>query len=67
MGTKVLGGVNKGETVEVEVESNGERSTIEADYVLVAIGRKPNNLDLNLEETGISYDKRGFIDINDDC
>ena len=66
MATKVVGGENKGDYVELQLESKGEKSTLEADYVLVAVGRSPNTQDLNLDAMGISYDKRGFIDVNDD-
>ncbi len=37
------------------------------DYVLVAVGRKPNTTDLGLENTMIEVDKAGFIKIDNMC
>jgi pyruvate/2-oxoglutarate dehydrogenase complex dihydrolipoamide dehydrogenase (E3) component len=34
-------------------------------HVLLATGRKPNTVDLGLEEAGIATDKRGYISVND--
>jgi dihydrolipoamide dehydrogenase len=45
------------------VLSNG--TTIEADRVLVATGRKPNTKDLGLESVGIVAGPRGFIGVDD--
>jgi dihydrolipoamide dehydrogenase len=35
-------------------EAKGEEKTIEADYVLVTVGRRPNTDELGLEELGAS-------------
>ena len=37
---------------------------IDADVVLIAVGRKPNTSGLGLEELGLVTDKHGFIEIN---
>ena len=37
---------------------------IDADVVLIAVGRKPNTSGLGLEELGLATDKYGFIEIN---
>ncbi len=47
-----------------EVGIEGHESVI-CDRVLVAVGRKPNTDDLNLEAVGISTDRRGCININE--
>jgi dihydrolipoamide dehydrogenase len=39
--------------------------TAEADIVLIGVSRRPNTLDLNLEQTGITVDRRGYITVND--
>ncbi len=44
------------------VLSNGQ--TVEADRVLLSIGRRPNTADIGLDTVGISTD-RGFIRVND--
>jgi pyruvate/2-oxoglutarate dehydrogenase complex dihydrolipoamide dehydrogenase (E3) component len=43
--------------------SNGE--TLEAEALLVAIGRKPNTAALNVAAAGVELDKKGFVKINE--
>ncbi len=43
--------------------SNGKQETMEAETLLVAIGRKPNTENLGLEGTGVELD-RGFIKVD---
>lgn len=50
--------------VEVESVKNGKKDQIEADIVLVAIGRRPNTQNLGLENVGIKTNDRGFIENN---
>jgi len=50
-------------TVVVE-DDNGER-TLEFDALLIATGRKPNVKGLGLEDTGIEYDERMGVKVND--
>jgi dihydrolipoamide dehydrogenase len=47
--------------VNTEAASGGEEETLDADVVLVAIGRRPYTEGLGLETVGIETDKRGFI------
>ena len=63
LGTKVTGVDTSGETLAVTLEpaEGGEAMTIEADTVLVCIGRRPFTEGLGLETVGIETDKRGFI------
>ena len=42
--------------------AGGAAETLEAEYVLVAIGRRPYTEGLGLENVGITPDKRGFIE-----
>ncbi len=51
--------------VTITDSSSNKSSTIEADKVLVAVGRKPYSKDLGLEKLGIKLDKMGAIEIND--
>ena len=53
-------------TLTVEPAAGGEASTIEADCVLVSIGRKPNVEGLGLEKIGLSLNNRGQIDTDHD-
>ena len=47
--------------VTIEPAKGGAAKTLEADVVLVAIGRKPFTEGLGLESVGIKLDQRGFI------
>jgi dihydrolipoamide dehydrogenase len=48
--------------VAVEPAAGGASETIEADAVLVAIGRRPFTAGLGLERVGVKVDARGFIE-----
>ncbi len=60
--TAVEGGPTK--TVHAETET-GDEIAVEGDEVLVALGRRPNSDQLNLEAAGIETDDNGFI-VTDD-
>ncbi|GAA0293909.1 dihydrolipoamide dehydrogenase [Gracilibacillus halotolerans] len=53
--------------VKVTYEVNGKEETVEADYVLVTVGRRPNTSEIGLEQVGIELDDRGLIKIDDQC
>ena len=38
--------------------------TIEADYVLVTVGRRPNTDELGLEELGVKFADRGLLEVD---
>src|SRR5690606_28007208 len=61
------GAEEKEDSVVVTYEANGEEKTIEADYVLVTVGRKPNTDELGLEQVGIKVNERGVIEIDKQC
>lgn len=50
--------------VKVTYEANGEEQTVEADYLLVTVGRRPNTDELGLEQVGIELTERGLIKID---
>ncbi|WP_278925814.1 dihydrolipoyl dehydrogenase [Staphylococcus auricularis] len=50
--------------VKVTYEVKGEEKTIDADYVLVTVGRRPNTDELGLEEIGIKYGDRGLLEVD---
>jgi dihydrolipoyl dehydrogenase len=54
-----------GDALKVTLESKGERSEIDADVVLVAIGRRPHTEGLGARELGIAFDDRGRIKVNE--
>ena len=47
--------------VAIEPAAGGAGETIEADVVLLAIGRRPYTAGLGLEKAGVALDQRGFI------
>lgn len=53
--------------VKVTYEADGAEKTVEADYVLVTVGRKPNTKEIGLEQVGIEVDDRGLIKIDKQC
>ena len=59
--TKVVGVERTGEGVRVQIEGG---DPIEADRVLMAVGRRPNTEKLGLDAAGVTTDDRGFIDVN---
>jgi dihydrolipoamide dehydrogenase len=67
-GTKVTGAtVNGGKaTLTVEPAKGGEASTIDADAVLVAIGRRPNTDGLGLDKVGLTLNKQGQVETDHD-
>ena len=67
-GTKVTGCSVKGKTATLTMEpaTGGETETLEADCVLVSIGRKPNTDGLGLEAIGLETNKRGQIETDHD-
>ncbi len=67
-GTKVTGCTVKGKkaTLTMEPAKGGDSETMEADVVLVAIGRKPNIDGLALENSGVETNDRGQIEVGHD-
>lgn len=63
LSSKVTGAEKLKTKVKLSVEpaAGGETETIDADVVLVAIGRRPYTQGLGLETAGVEMDKRGFI------
>ena len=38
---------------------------VEADFILLGVGRKPNTQGIGLEELGVELDERGFVKVNE--
>ncbi|MEK4030343.1 MULTISPECIES: dihydrolipoyl dehydrogenase [Bacillaceae] len=53
--------------VTVTYEVGGKEEKVEADYVLVTVGRKPNTDELGLEQAGVKITDRGLIEIDKQC
>src|SRR5699024_10417247 len=50
--------------VKVTYEAKGKPHELEADYVLVTVGRRPNTDQLGLEELGLKMKDRGLIEVD---
>ncbi len=66
LGAKVTAADAKGKGVAVTVEpaKGGNKEKIEADVVLVSIGRKPYTDGLGLDKLGVKINPRGFIEVD---
>ena len=63
LSTKVTGVEKKktGLSVTVEPAQGGDKSVLEADVMMVCIGRRPYTDNLGLEAVGVALDKRGRV------
>jgi dihydrolipoyl dehydrogenase len=68
LSTKVTKAELKGDTVALTIEpaAGGAPETIEADVVLVSIGRRPNTEGLGLDKAGLQTNPRGQIETDHD-
>jgi dihydrolipoamide dehydrogenase len=66
LGAKVTGVETSGKTLSAQIEpaAGGKSETLEADVVLVAIGRVPYTEGLGLKEAGVALDNRGRVQID---
>jgi len=57
---------DKGDRAVLTVElKDGKTATIDADKILLSVGRRPNSEDLGLDAVGVKTDKRGYIPVDD--
>ncbi|EEH41044.2 dihydrolipoyl dehydrogenase [Paracoccidioides lutzii Pb01] len=66
VGTKVTSGDDSGKNVVLNVESakGGKEQKLDADVVLVAIGRRPYTEGLGLDKVGVEVDEKGRVVID---
>lgn len=65
MGTAVKEIKKKGKSAVITIEKDGKTETIEADRVLMSVGRRPVTDSLDLEKAGLKATDRGFLEVND--
>ncbi|MZH03740.1 MAG: dihydrolipoyl dehydrogenase [Nitrospinae bacterium] len=63
LNTRVVSCELKDSSVMVQLDGNVE--TASYDRILVAVGRKPNTMDIGLESTGVKTDDHGFIQVDE--
>jgi len=61
LNTKVASLVEKGSAIEVTLEGDVDKKTQTFDRVLVSVGRRPVTAGLDLENTKVSVNAKGFI------
>jgi pyruvate/2-oxoglutarate dehydrogenase complex dihydrolipoamide dehydrogenase (E3) component len=65
VGTKVTAVEKQGANIAVKVEAGGKESQIVGSHLLLAVGRRPNTDDLGLDAAGVTTDKHGYIQVDD--
>ncbi len=63
--TKVTGATIEGDRVAVHVEKDGAAETLDADYVLVSVGRKPSLPGIDAAALGLALGNRGEVVVDD--
>ena len=63
--TKLTGTSVGKNTLKLNLEGPKAPESIDADALLVAVGRRPNGLNLGADAIGLSVDERGFIPVNE--
>src|SRR5215212_2048634 len=64
-GAKVSGARREGSTLFVDVEKGGATETLEADYVLVSVGRRPSLGGIDAASLGLALGPRGEVLVDD--
>lgn len=64
VGTKVTGAKIEAKRILLEVEKDGKKENLDADYVLVSIGRKPVLTGIDAAALGLKLGKRGEIEVD---
>ncbi len=65
--TYIKEGKEVGEIVEVKFEINDEEKTLQSEYLLLSIGRKPNTDEIGLEQIGVEKEENGLIKTDRQC
>jgi dihydrolipoamide dehydrogenase len=64
--TKAKSWEDKGDRAVLTVElKDGKTATIDADKILLSVGRRPNSENLGLDVAGVTVDKRGYVVADD--
>ena len=56
---------NKGDSVDVTYEVDGQPTTLSADYCMVTVGRRPNTDNFGLEMTNVKTTDRGLVEVDE--
>jgi len=64
VGTKVTNAKIEAKRILVEIEKDGKKENLDADYVLVSIGRKPVLTGIDAQGLGLKLGKRGEVEVD---
>jgi dihydrolipoamide dehydrogenase len=64
-GTKVTGARREGDTIVLDIEKDDAKEALEADYVLVSVGRKPVLGGIDAAGLGLALGPRGEVLVDD--
>jgi pyruvate/2-oxoglutarate dehydrogenase complex dihydrolipoamide dehydrogenase (E3) component len=65
LNSKVVGVASQGDNVAVTVATTGAETQVVGTHLLLAVGRKPNTDDLDLDKAGIVTNARGHIEVDE--
>ncbi|MFV0558528.1 MAG: dihydrolipoyl dehydrogenase [Enterococcus sp.] len=57
--------IDNGDSVTIKYEVDGQETSLEADYVMVTVGRRPNTDEMGLEQAGVEIGERGLITVDE--
>ena len=67
LGSRVISSQYRKEKIKVIYEDKKNKSEIEFDKLIVAVGRSPNTKNIFSEDSGVELDSNGFIFVDDYC
>ena len=67
LGARLTGAKLNKKGITVEYEDAGTPTTVEVDKLVIAVGRRPFTAGLLADDSGIQFDERGFIEVNEEC
>jgi pyruvate/2-oxoglutarate dehydrogenase complex dihydrolipoamide dehydrogenase (E3) component len=53
------------DVIRIELNAGGQSHTVTGSHLLVATGRQPQTMALQLDKAGVTLDEKGFIKVND--
>jgi pyruvate/2-oxoglutarate dehydrogenase complex dihydrolipoamide dehydrogenase (E3) component len=65
LGAHGLKVAKRGREIAVGLDTTDGTDEIVGSHLLIAVGRRPNTDDLDLDKAGVATDKRGFIEVDD--
>lgn len=64
-GTKVVSASRTADGVSLEIEKDGAKSSLQGDFVLVSVGRRPSLTGIDAATLGLALSKRGEVVVDD--